>query len=311
MQSFKSFISEAQEPFEVLVKELDELLAAGTVMKPKFDDLKYKLDHLVDREQRAATEDFTTGKGAELHNNHPGLNEIMWAYTSNMHEVLSLKSKLAKTAPAERNHPLQLAFQAHYDRWFPVVEKFKRLKTMIVTVTQKRAADKVVKDEALKKSFRDSHSLISVLTEHKAEFVQRAKERAKTFYAKYIEEIDKAGGNIDVLAPKPDYKMSSSAWKAAADRRHFYSEIARKGLATLVDEAGEHAENDYMAWIAKMTEKIGKVVVDAAMAGNPWTGSTLSVTCVDGEKQTWHTQMIINQSKYQNLFNQFPSRRVK
>lgn len=51
-------------------------------------------------------------------------------------------------------------------------------------------------------------------------------------------------------------------------------------------------------------------MIEADMTGNPWHGSTLHVTCVDGEKQSWNTQMIINQSKYQKLFNQFPSRGV-
>lgn len=309
MQSFKSFIAESNEPFEVLVKELDELLASGSVMKPKFDDLKNKFDRMVDKEGDAAHSPHTRGKGNDLSTNFPGMDPLIHAYTSNLHEVGSLKGKIAKST--EKDHPLHKAWESHYNRWAPVVEKMKKLKTMIVTVTQKRAADKAAKDEAQKTSFRDSHSLISVLSEHKDEFIQRAKERAKTFYEKYIDQIRQASGNLDVLAPRPNSKMSTEAYRIARDRRHFYEEIARKGLSRLIDESGEQAEHDYMAWVVKMTDKIGKVVIDASMTGSPWIGSTISVTCVDGEKQTWHTQMIINQSKYQNLFNQFPSRRVK
>lgn len=47
------------------------------------------------------------------------------------------------------------------------------------------------------------------------------------------------------------------------------------------------------------------------MSGNIWTGTTLMVTTNDGEEQIWNTQMIINFSKYQKMFNQFPSRRKK
>jgi hypothetical protein len=71
------------------------------------------------------------------------------------------------------------------------------------------------------------------------------------------------------------------------------------------------AHQDYMAWVNKMTKKIGKGVKRAHISGSPWTGSTLDVTTNDGEEQIWTTHMIINYSKYNKAFNQFPSRRKK
>jgi hypothetical protein len=71
------------------------------------------------------------------------------------------------------------------------------------------------------------------------------------------------------------------------------------------------AEDAYKNFMGKMIEKIGKPVVDAKMTGNIWTNATLHVTTDDGEEQVWSTQMIINFSKYQTMFNQFPSRRKK
>ena len=71
------------------------------------------------------------------------------------------------------------------------------------------------------------------------------------------------------------------------------------------------AEEAYRNFMAKMIEKIGKPVVDAKMTGNIWTNATLHVTTNDGEEQVWNTKMILNFSKYQVMFNQFPSRRKK
>jgi hypothetical protein len=71
------------------------------------------------------------------------------------------------------------------------------------------------------------------------------------------------------------------------------------------------AEEAYRNFMAKMIQKIGRPVVDAKMTGNIWTNAVLHVTTNDGEKQTWNTQMILNISKYQKMFNQFPTRKVK
>jgi hypothetical protein len=71
------------------------------------------------------------------------------------------------------------------------------------------------------------------------------------------------------------------------------------------------AEDAYRDFMEKMIQKIGKPVVDAKMTGNIWTNAVLTVTTDDNEEQVWHTQMILNFSKYQKMFNQFPSRRKK
>jgi hypothetical protein len=71
------------------------------------------------------------------------------------------------------------------------------------------------------------------------------------------------------------------------------------------------AEDAYRDFMEKMIQKIGKPVVDATMTGSIWTNAVLHVTTDDGEEQSWKTQMILNFSKYQKMFNQFPSRRIK
>lgn len=45
-------------------------------------------------------------------------------------------------------------------------------------------------------------------------------------------------------------------------------------------------------------------------AGSPWIDSTITIKTNDNEVNVWHTKMIINQSKYGKLFNQFPTRKA-
>ena len=71
------------------------------------------------------------------------------------------------------------------------------------------------------------------------------------------------------------------------------------------------AEASYRDFMHKMITKIGKPVVNAKMTGNIWTSAVLTVNTNDGEEQVWNTKMILNFSKYQKMFNQFPSRRKK
>lgn len=77
-----------------------------------------------------------------------------------------------------------------------------------------------------------------------------------------------------------------------------------------LDATWQMASGSYDAYVHKMIEKIGKPVSGASVRGNPWSGSTLDVTCTDGETQVWSTKMIINVSVLGKLFNQFPSRRI-
>jgi len=65
-------------------------------------------------------------------------------------------------------------------------------------------------------------------------------------------------------------------------------------------------------YIYKLTKKINYEIVAVELVGNYlWSTSFLTVTLVDGTKQIWKTQMIINFSVYGKMFNQWPTRLVK
>ena len=78
----------------------------------------------------------------------------------------------------------------------------------------------------------------------------------------------------------------------------------------LIDNAVKEAELNYLDYITKLENKIGVTVKTATLVGNLWSGSILTVATTEGT-QRWNTKIIINQSKYGKLFNQFPSRKLK
>jgi hypothetical protein len=233
-----------------------------------------------------------------------------------------LKNKLAKVKK-NKEYPLFKAAQAFYDKWSPLAAKFKELKEKIVTTTQKREVEKEKKETVMRQRFTDSASLIKVLTQHLQEFKDRAAKYAGEQYDENVSALKKVGGELEKLAPRGKSNDTKSEYSSKTAKRQWFMRWTQAdtkheiftgtvGLRKkFVDEAEKGAEESYMAWVRKMTDKIGKTVQDAKMTGSPWTGSTLHVVTHDGEEQTWNNQMIINQSKYGTLFNQFPSRQVK
>jgi hypothetical protein len=138
-------------------------------------------------------------------------------------------------------------------------------------------------------------------------------------------ELEKHDWDLNKAAPRPTANVGQARYRSMNEKRNFLSSLtdAKSSRESnirssspakkkkLMEDAAKNAHDSYMAWVAKIIDKIGKVVQSAEMHGDPWTGSTLSVVTQDGEAQTWHTKMIVNSSKYGTLFNQFPSRRTK
>lgn len=100
--------------------------------------------------------------------------------------------------------------------------------------------------------------------------------------------------------PQPSYKPCDPNIRIASD----------SAKMRLIDNAVKDAELNYLDYITKLENKIGATVKTATLVGNLWSGSILTVATTEGTQQ-WNTKIIINQSKYGKLFNQFPSRRLK
>jgi DNA modification methylase len=211
-----------------------------------------------------------------------------------------------------------------YNRWNPVAEDLKDLKTKVVKVTQKRAEAKEVASKAMGKKFADSSSLIKIFESHLQEYKDMAEKRAKEFVNNRLEFLKKHDWDLDKAVPRTknynDYKevenkrqILSALTKSKSSMRRYGEPDIREPDHTKIDHYIQMnvrgAEDAYRSFMQKMIEKIGKPVIDAKMTGNIWTNAILTVTTNDGEQQVWSTKMILNFSKYQKMFTQFPSRR--
>jgi hypothetical protein len=77
-------------------------------------------------------------------------------------------------------------------------------------------------------------------------------------------------------------------------------------------EADKITKSDFDSYANKLAAKVaGKStspVMYATVVGQLWLSSTLNVEMLDGGKQSWNTQMILNRSVHGKLFNQWPTR---
>ena len=309
MITFKNFIAEQVQQISDIEIELNGYLAQKEIIKSKYEELKRKIDRILEKlfESNIA-KPFLYGKGPENNKlQDEKLKDLVSTHIYSVRDLLALKNKINKVKM--KDHHIFQAYESFYHDFSPIAQKIIDLKQYIVTAAKKKEEVKKIKTIEQKKKLADATSLIQVLTSFINEYVLEAEKRARIFYDKTMEDIKTAGG-IDSIAPEVDFrKVGMDEYKRADQKRKFYVGIMKANKDHYIKEAGLAAHADYMAWVHKMIQKIGKPVVNAEMTGNPWIGSTIKVTTEDGEEQIWTTKMIINQSKYGNLFNQFPSRK--
>lgn len=303
---------------EDLKAEVQKYLNGGEISNPIFQELKRKINRRTEKLGNAISDEFVRGKGEELEK--LGLWELLFDVPSNFQQIIALKNKLKKVTI---KHPFVDALQKIYDDNEELIEMMKELKTKIKTTAQKREEVKVVNDLVKHQRYHDTAPMVKELEKFIEEYVDEAERVGKMHYDNIMKKLDEAEWNIDIIVPKPNNRMSTGAYRAANNYRAFIMSLVshkhddpfvKEDLVKKVhyiDMIKDQARGDYLAWINKMTEKVGKPVQFAEVRGNPWSYSVLTVTTADGEEQVWHTQMIINTSKFGKLFNQFPTTRKK
>lgn len=160
------------------------------------------------------------------------------------------------------------------------------------------------------------------------EFKTQAAKEAATQYTIAMDRLGDANWDLNIAVPFP--KGTDENYKEMKMLRSWYESLTNRAnpqpsykpcdpnirIASdsakmrLIDNAVKDAELDYLDYITKLENKIGVTVNTATLVGNLWSGSILTVDTSEGT-QRWNTKIIINQSKYGRLFNQFPSRRLK
>ena len=313
--TFKTFIKESVE--NDFHHEVDSHIKYGQIVKPEYEDLKRRVNRHIEKRSDVVFNKHVPGRGKELYDD--GVGDLIYSTPKSSNEVLSLKKKLAATK--NKSHPFYKDLESLHHDLSPLSEKIKHLKGMVVTTKAVRAVAKEKESVAQKKKFGDTSSLTKVLSQHLEEFKQKAHERAGEQYDSHMETLKKHNWDLDKAAPRPHSRMSRADYRYHNDRRSFLKDLtegdgsirkmSKVKKAMHQEQAKKDAHGSYMAWVSKLTSKIGKPTTHAEMTGNPWTGSRIKVKTNDGEEQTWNTKMIINQSKYSKLFNQFPTRRAK
>lgn len=253
-----------------------------------------------------------------------------FSYSDSPTGLLSLGKKI-KQAEKDNigNEPPVKKVKAFYEKYKSLAENLKELKNYSVKTTTIRAAAQEVKQA----KFSDMVSNMQIMVDALMTQIEDAKKMAGESAEKRVDSVwaNLEKRNWDIIG---DMKMrgyggsladqyimltdvdpkSREKNRAAGESFKFDERFRKKSAAKkkqFVTNAMQQAEQDYKNFVSKMVQKIGQGVVHANVKGHPWSDSILTIELADKSKQVWHTQMIINYSKYGKPFNQFPSRKKK
>lgn len=332
MLKFKQYILEQRVKYTDaahLLASIKQYMKAGEILNPEYNEMKQQASDLYHKSFRAHEQKFQDTSGRIQDEDFWELRFALAGW--NLSDVAKAEKMLAKVEKKKLpgiEQELKIAKQ-FVSEWKPVLEGIKALKDKVVKVSTKRAQAKATAATAMEKKFRDSSTLIKLLESHLDEYKEMARKRAEEFVKDKMDELKKHGWDLNLAAPVPKMRDGQEAYQIAAQKQSIMSMLTsptkpviipgepriRKpnpaAAAKYISDAVKESEASYRAFMQKMIEKIGKPVVKAKMTGNIWTDATINVTTDDGETQVWSTRMILNFSKYQRMFNQFPSRRKK
>ncbi len=328
MKSFRTYVTEARM---TTVGEITDAIAnhkkTGEILNPDYQTL-------VSQTRRVFKSDTIPVRDLILKHMHAGnrtpeLEDLYYSWPDDSFVSLNKAGKLITKIKDSKLKDVVTASNEVVKKWSPIADDLKTLKGKIVKVTQKRAEAKQAAQKVMSRKKVSSEPLIKILESHLEEYKSMARNRATEFINSKLDILKKADWHLNKVAPPPNTAQYGygDEYKAASAKRSLYTSITtskprhigepdivepnRVAIKRYIDNAVNMAEISYRGFMEKMIEKIGKPVVDADMTGRIWDNALLTVTTDDGEKQVWHTQMIINFSKYQRMFNQFPARRKK
>lgn len=281
---------------------LDNQIQNGEVYKADWTDAKQAISRQIDRAGEVSRNIYLDLDNAA----REPYNDLYWDVPHGLTEL----NKAEKTAAKSPDGPFKKSVLDLVATYKPLKDKLEQLKPLIVTAQQRREVVKTQQATQRKSEEGSAEALVSALRENREIYVDAARQRALTFINRVKDKINSAGG-LDKIAPTPNPKDDHTKYEEAKKKRTFYSMMDKISSEEYSDREARAAGDSYDAWVYKLVQKIGKPVTQADVTGDPWTGSTISVTTNDGEQQRWDTKMIINRSKLGKMFNQFPTRRVK
>jgi hypothetical protein len=338
MLSFSKFLTESTR---ILTKNgLEDAIASykkdGEILNPEFINLKNDASRIFGKDENAVRDEILKiMHRSDRDNRDPHLNDI---YYDLPHDSLRGLGKLQKTIlKVEKDNPNQDTLKIIQScntlihNWKGIAADIVMLKDKVVKVTQKREEAKAVKAKEIQSQFADSSSLIKIFESHMEEYKAMAAKRATEFVNMKLKELEKHGWDLNKVAPAPKSSYGGTAYKTAQQVRSLYLNFTKsknegsyrlpgtedirvkdkQAIDRYIKASVDGAEVSYRKFMHKMITKIGKPVVHAEMIGNIWTNAILTVKTNDGESQRWKTKMIINFSRYNLMFNQFPTTKLK
>lgn len=179
------------------------------------------------------------------------------------------------------------------------------------------------------KNVLDINNLIAkVVLPLKEAAIERAEENMRKLISDTFIKLMNDGMDVEKYAPYPRY-VHGFEYHWAKEKYNFVRRITTplnshrrmgepdickandKGVEREIIKAKRQAAEQYDKFVLKLTLKIGEVT-DAELSGDHvWSHSFLTVYLPNGDKQIWKTQSIWNISKYQKIFTQYPSRKIK
>lgn len=166
----------------------------------------------------------------------------------------------------------------------------------------------------------------------KVDAIERAEKFARSNINRLAEQLQAAGFDLNIVAPRPSANMGRSEYHLKMAVRRSYEQFTRpvssvsrwndKVHIVLVDPAAvervvqackDNAAVQYDAFVAKLVKKIGGVQLAALEGSHVWSYSILTVVkdSPPHDVERWQTTMILNRSVKGLLFNQFPTRKLK
>jgi hypothetical protein len=162
----------------------------------------------------------------------------------------------------------------------------------------------------------------------KNDAIKRAEEKGQAMIANHLENLEKAGWDLNVVAPRPHTMMDRKSYKEKMALHNMIRQLTSSNTPTrrindpdirirnrqaeqrLLDQIKQDAAFDYEKFVAKLIKKIGDVD-DATLTGNHVWGYSLLTVQKGNQTEYWRTQQIINVSVLGKVFNQWPTRQVK
>jgi hypothetical protein len=174
-----------------------------------------------------------------------------------------------------------------------------------------------------------THPIAIAVEPQRAAAIAATIKGANELIAKMTAELEAAGWDLAVTAPRPRNNMSRREYMGSQARRArfclIFSRVPVLGYIPnpveiyqpspaltekFIADAIARANDDYDSFIAKLIEKVGECDSAELAGDHVWSSSTLTVT--KGETvERWKTKRILNVSVLGKLFNQWPTRKMK